>query len=56
MVTYIYMFSRCSYGLLAAISTLLKEQMQPHLEEIVEEMIASIKSQEGITVSPASVV
>ena len=45
------LLSCLSYSLLGALSTLLKEEMQPFLEEIVKEMHASVVSTEGITVS-----
>jgi len=44
---------RCVYGLLAALSTLLKEHMQPCLEEVVKEMLGSVKSVAGITAHAA---
>ena len=43
----------CSYGLLAAISTLLQTEMQPCLSTIITEMLESVKSTEGITVCTA---
>ena len=40
-----------SYGLFAALSTILKEDMTKYLEVIVRNMITSVKSTEGVTVS-----
>ena len=44
-------FFHSSYGMFAALSTIVKEGMEPYLETMVPNMIASIKSTEGITVS-----
>ncbi|XP_074644690.1 importin-4-like [Tubulanus polymorphus] len=41
---------RCVYGLFAAISTLLKENMAQYLTSMVPWMIDSVKSTEGVTV------
>lgn len=40
-----------SYGLEGALAILIKEDMAPHLPEIVTELMSSIKSTEGITVA-----
>ena len=47
---YIFLFSY-RFGLFAAVSCLLKEDMAPHLEGMVKQMIESLNSSEGITVS-----
>ena len=39
------------FGLFAAVSCLLKGDMTPHLEGMVKQMIESLNSSEGITVS-----
>jgi len=39
---------RCIYSLFGALSTLMKENMQPALEEIIGDIMASLKSTEGI--------
>ena len=40
-----------SYGLLAALSTIVKEEMSANLGGIVKEMLETLESTEGITVS-----
>ncbi|ELT89259.1 hypothetical protein CAPTEDRAFT_159396 [Capitella teleta] len=39
---------RCIYGLLAALSTLLKSDMAPHLDTMVTQMVGAMKSTEGV--------
>ncbi|XP_071959189.1 importin-4-like [Antedon mediterranea] len=39
---------RCTYGLFASISTVIKEGMAPHLNTIVKLMIDSLQSTEGV--------
>lgn len=39
-----------SYGLFSAISTLLKQEMSPHLGTIVGYMLESLRSVEGLKV------
>ncbi|XP_033113593.1 importin-4-like [Anneissia japonica] len=39
---------RCTYGLFASISTVVKEEMAPHLDTIVKIMIDSLQSTEGV--------
>ncbi len=39
------------FGLFAAISSILKAEMAPHLPEMVKQMIETLQSTEGITVS-----
>lgn len=41
---------KASYGLFAAISTVLKGEMAPALQEIVPFLLQSIKSKDGIVV------
>ncbi len=39
-----------SYGMLASVSCVLKEELGPHLSSIVERMIQSLSSDEGVKV------
>ncbi|CAH1269854.1 IPO4 [Branchiostoma lanceolatum] len=41
---------RCSYGLFASVSTVLKANMAPYLPNITKHMLASLRSTEGIII------
>lgn len=42
---------KATYGLFAALSTVMKEEISPFLPKIIELMIGSLKSSEGVTVN-----
>ena len=44
----------CSFGLFAAVSCLMKNDLAPYLEGMVKQMVETLNSTEGITVSVAS--
>ena len=41
----------CRYGLFAALSGLVKQDLKPYMEKIVHYLLLSLKSTEGVTVS-----
>ena len=43
----------CRYGLFAALSGLVKQDLKPYMEKIVHYLLISLKSTEGVTVSEA---
>ena len=43
-----------SYGLMAAVSTIVGEAMEPYLETIVSSMVDSVLSEKGLTVCDKS--
>lgn len=47
---------KATYGLFAALSTVMKEEISGFLPKIIELMIESLKSSDGITVSTLNIV